>query len=148
MKKLFFSLLMVGLLYGNVYALKFGLEFQAGSQVLVGANFRLSHFIELKPQLGLRFANDNNFFQLNANGNFYFPDLGKLQHYAGFEILISKATNRDTDFGLGGHYGLRYDINEVVSLFGEAGLIFMITPSSSLITNSSGVGVTFYILNR
>ena len=52
MRKLALSILIIGLFCGNVFPFKLGLEFQAGQQMLFGANMRFSDLFELKPQLG------------------------------------------------------------------------------------------------
>jgi len=146
MKKLVFSMLIVGLFCGNVFPFKLGLEFQAGQQMLFGANMRFSDFFELKPQLGFIFSDFQDEFDLVVNGNFYLSDLGQLQQYVGPGINF--AFSDETRFGINGNYGLRYDINDALSIFGQVGLGMIFTPDFSISTYSSGVGLTFYMLNR
>ena len=146
MKKLVFSMLIVGLFCGNVFPFKLGLEFQAGQQMLFGANMRFSDFFELKPQLGFIFSDFQDEFDLVVNGNFYLSDLGQLQQYVGPGINF--AFSDETRFGINGNYGLRYDINDALSIFGQVGLGMIFTPDFFISTYSSGVGLTFYMLNR
>ncbi|NLD99390.1 MAG: hypothetical protein GX640_05900 [Fibrobacter sp.] len=148
MKKVKVVLLLVGIFYGSAFPLKLGLEFQAGNQSLVGANLRFTERFELKPQLGLLFRENYSQFQLVVNANFYLPDIGKVQHYAGPGMYLGFASGQDGQFGLDGHYGLRYNINDAISLFGQLGLGFNITPSFQLSTFTSGAGITFYILEN
>lgn len=148
MKKTIMSVLMVGLLCSSAFPFKLGLEFQAGDQLFIGTNMRFSDFFELKPQLGFQFADDYDVFNLLVSGNFYLPDLGKLQHYAGLGIDLGFVSDEDAQFVLDGHYGLRYDINEVVSIFGQVGLGFVLAPEFAMTTYSSGAGITFYVMDR
>ena len=146
MKKLTLSILIIGLSCGNVFPFKLGLEFQAGQQMLFGANMRFSDLFELKPQLGFIFSDFQDEFDLVVNGNFYLSDLGQLQQYVGPGINF--AFSDETSFGINGNYGLRYDINDALSIFGQVGLGMIFTPDFSIGTYSTGVGLTFYMLNR
>ncbi len=148
MKKAVMSMIIVGLLSASAFPFKLGLEFQAGEQMVVGANMRFSELFELKPKLGFLFSDPVNLFSLVVDGNFYLPDLGELQHYAGFGVNLAIVSEDDaSEFGLDGHYGLRYDINEVVSIFGQVGLGMIFTPDFVMSTYSTGAGVTFFIIN-
>lgn len=146
MKKLSLSMLVVGLLCTSAFPFKLGLEFQAGELMLFGANLRFSDFFELKPQLGFEFGEIRDEFDLAVNGNFYLSDLGQLQQYVGPGVNF--AFSDESSFGLNGNYGLRYDINDALSIFGQIGLGMIFTPHFSIGTYSSGVGLTFYMLNR
>ncbi|HLV30317.1 MAG TPA: hypothetical protein VKY57_01985 [Chitinispirillaceae bacterium] len=146
MKKLTLSILIVGLFCGNAFPFKLGLEFQAGQKMLFGANMRFSDLFELKPQLGFIFSDFQDEFDLVVNGNFYLSDLGQLQQYVGPGINF--AFSDETSFGINGNYGLRYDINDALSIFGQVGLGMIFTPDFSIGTYSTGVGLTFYMLNR
>lgn len=146
MKKLTLSMLIVGLLCTSAFPFKLGLEFQAGQVMLFGANLRFSDFFELKPQLGFMFNDDRDEFDLAVNANFYLSDLGRLQQYVGPGVNFAFSDN--SSFGIKGNYGLRYDINDAVSIFGQVGLGMIFTPDFSISTYSSGVGLTFYLLNR
>src|SRR5690554_3379861 len=145
MKKLTLSILIVGLFCGNAFPFKLGLEFQAGQKMLFGANMRFSDLFELKPQLGFIFSDFQDEFDLVVNGNFYLSDLGQLQQYVGPGINF--AFSDETSFGINGNYGLRYDINDALSIFGQVGLGMIFTPDFSIGTYSTGVGLTFYMLN-
>ena len=146
MRKLALSILIIGLFCGNVFPFKLGLEFQAGQQMLFGANMRFSDLFELKPQLGFIFSDFQDEFDLVVNGNFYLSDLGQLQQYVGPGINF--AFSDETSFGINGNYGLRYDINDALSIFGQVGLGMIFTPGFSISTYSTGVGLTFYMLSR
>lgn len=139
-------MLIVGLLCTSAFPFKLGLEFQAGQVMLFGANLRFSDFFELKPQLGFMFDDDRDEFDLAVNANFYLSDLGRLQQYVGPGVNFAFSDN--SSFGINGNYGLRYDINDAVSIFGQVGLGMIFTPDFSISTYSSGVGLTFYLLNR
>ncbi len=139
-------MLIVGMLCGSAFPFKLGLEFQAGQQMLVGGNLRFSEFFELKPQLGFVFSEFIDEFDLVVNANFYLADLGKLKQYVGPGVNF--AFSDPTRFGLSGNYGLRYDINDALSIFGQVGLGMIFTPDFEISTFSSGVGLTFYMLNR
>lgn len=146
MKKLTLSMLIVGLLCTSAFPFKLGLEFQAGQVMLFGANLRFLDFFELKPQLGFMFDDERDEFDLAVNANFYLSDLGRLQQYVGPGVNFAFSDN--SSFGINGNYGLRYDINDAVSIFGQVGLGMIFTPDFSISTYSSGVGLTFYLLNR
>ena len=144
MKKLLLSTLIIGILSGNAFSLQFGLEYTAGTQSIVGANLRISDVFEFKPQLGFVFSDDFNGLNLIFNGNYYFTDYSGLQQYAG-GALDMFVGDGNSEFMINGHYGMRYDINEVLSLFGEAGLNILFDPFV-LSTFTGGVGITFFIL--
>jgi hypothetical protein len=146
MKKMAVSMMMVGLLYASAFPFKLGLEFQAGGQMLFGGNLRFSDFFELKPQLGFIFSEPRDEFDLAINANFYLSDLGRLQQYVGPGVDF--AISDESSFGINGNYGLRYNINDAISIFGQIGLGMIFTPDFALATYSSGVGLTFYILNK
>lgn len=148
MKKIVLSMFIIGLLSSSAFPFKLGLEFQAGEQMIAGANMRITDFFELKPQIGFLFGGDDNgIFDLIVSGNFYLSDMGKLQQYVGPGINL-EFTSGDNLFGLDGHYGLRYDINDQVSIFGQVGLGMFFTPDFSIFTHSTGVGLTFFIINK
>jgi hypothetical protein len=141
MKKLY-AIIITALFITQPAAFKMGLEFSVMEQATVGLNLRLSEKFELKPQLGFSFQEDNNTFRLNVDGNFYLPQIQTLQHYAGPGISLYANTD-DVLFSINGHYGLRYDINEIISTFGEIGIGINFDP---FILNAfrGGLGVTFY----
>jgi hypothetical protein len=141
MKKLY-AFIIIALVITQSAAFKMGLEFSVMEQATVGLNLRLTEKFELKPQLGFSFNEDNNMFRLNVDGNFYLPQIQNLQHYAGPGISLL-ATSGDLFFSLNGHYGLRYDINEIISTFGEIGLGITFDPFI-LNTFKGGLGLTFY----
>ncbi len=125
-----------------------GFEFSVDPSRVVGMNIRFNDLYELKPGLGFRLSDNETIFNLAIDNNFYFISGFDLSHYAGFGFAIQIAERDnggdDTDITLDGHYGLRYDINDVISLFGDLGLAFAIDPWVFR-TFRSGVGVTFFI---
>ena len=146
MKKNFLSMMIVGLLCTSAFPFKFGMEFQAGDLMLFGANFRFFEFFELKPQIGFEFGETRDEVDLAVNGNFYLSDLGQLQQYVGPGVNFAFSDN--SRFAINGNYGLRYDINEAISVFGQIGLGMVFSPDFIIRTYSTGVGLTFYMLNR
>ncbi len=148
MRKMIKTLVMIGLLCGSAFPFKLGLEFQAGSQLLVGANMRFSDLLEIKPQLGFKINDASSQFDMAVSGNFYLPELGDLQHYAGAGLFLNVYEEQDEQFGIDGHYGLRYDINKIFGIFGQVGLAMNLAPEFEMASFSSGVGCTFYIINR
>jgi hypothetical protein len=155
MKKILCTLA-VGIICCSAYPLKLGLEFRATDDAswevsTIGVNLGITDQFELKPQLGFRLG-DSPRMNLILDGNFYLPDISSLRHYAGFGLHISVWDNEEnndsdnSDFYLNGHYGLRYDINDVISLFGEIGLNFIFDPFM-MVTTRPGLGVTFYFPN-
>ena len=145
MKKAIMTILYVGLLAGSAFPFRMGLEFGVNSVPTIGLNLRVIDFLEVKPQLGFMFSDNYNSFTLGTDVNFYLPGIGDLQHYAGPGIGFNVNTN-DADFGLNGHYGLRYDFNEVLSAFGEIGFTMDFDPFV-LASSRAGVGLTVYFPN-
>ena len=145
MRKTVLATLCIGLLAVSAFPFRMGLEFGVYSTPTVGLNLRVIDFIEVKPQLGFLFSDDYNSFTLGTDVNFYLPQIGDLQHYAGPGIGFNVNTD-DSDFQLDGHYGLRYDFNEVLSAFGQIGFTMGFDP---LIFASSraGLGLTVYFPN-
>lgn len=148
MKKIVMSLVFAGLLCSSVYSFDFGLEFQAGENILIGTNMRFTDQFELKPQLGFLFSDPTDLFLLAVDANYYLPQLGNLDHYLGGGINLGIVSEGDETFGINGHYGLRYGINEIVSIFGQIGLNFVFTPDFAMNTTSSALGVTFFIIRK
>ncbi|HEX2955623.1 MAG TPA: hypothetical protein VHO70_02255 [Chitinispirillaceae bacterium] len=142
MKKVTIVFLALFLVTKSVYPLRMGLEFGVSDKATVGLNLRLVENFELKPALGFTFTEDDNFFALSVDGNFYLPQIQTLQHYAGPGIWFN--VNSDDGYvGVNGKYGLRYNINEVLSTFGEIGLNVQFSPFI-LTTFRGGLGMTFY----
>jgi|GEM_PF-3832872 len=144
MKKIVASLLFVAIAATAAYPFKLGIEFSAGASEQIGANLRFNDLFEFKPQIGFSFSDDDNRFNLLLDGNFYLPDIEELHHYAGFGLGMFFQTDTDGRINLNGHYGLRYDVNDIVSLFGEGGLSMVFDPFV-MATFKGGVGCTFYI---
>lgn len=143
MRKLSLFLFLAVVVSKSAYPLGLGLEFSAGSDITVGVNLRLMEKFELKPQLGFSIIEDASLFALNLDGNFYLPQMQNLQHYVGPGITIT-AIEGNSNFGIDGHYGLRYNFNDVISTFGEIGLGMNFDPFN-LVTFRSGLGLTFFI---
>jgi opacity protein-like surface antigen len=142
MKKLSHFLFLIAVFATTAFPFRMGMEFSVSQQATVGLNLRLTEKFELKPQLGFGFAEDNNSFILTVDGNFYLPQMQNLQHYAGPGISFS-AYSDDTYFNINGHYGLRYDFNDVISTFGEIGIGLTFDPFM-MNTFKGGLGLTFY----
>ena len=81
------------------------------------------------------------------DGNFYLPEIPQLQHYAGFGFNMFFQSETDGIVGLDGHYGVRYDINEVFSVFGELGLGINSFDPFDMSTFKSGIGCTIFFPN-
>ena len=145
MKKAASILACVVLLSSSAYPFRLGLEFQTGSDQHIGVNMRINDLVEIKPALGFSFSDNDNRFRLLVNGNFYLPQIMDLQHYAGPGIALD-VHNDNTDFSLNGNYGLRYDFNEVLSTFGEVGLVMQFDPFV-IRTLRAGVGLTIFFPN-
>jgi hypothetical protein len=143
MRKTGFGILIVALLCTRAFPLGFGLEYSAFGNNVVGANLRINDAFEFKPQLGFTFSDAYNNLHLIFNGNYYFTETSGLQHYAGGALDLSVGDG-NSDVGLIGHYGMRYDINDVISLFGEAGIDMRFDPFI-LSSFRGGAGITFYI---
>ncbi|MBN1602449.1 MAG: hypothetical protein JW915_12625 [Chitinispirillaceae bacterium] len=143
MRKLSVFLFLAVIISKSAYPLGLGLEFSVDNDIAVGVNLRLTEKFELKPQLGFSIIEDASLFTLNVDGNFYLPQMQNLQHYAGPGISIT-AFEGNSDFGIDGHYGLRYDFNDIISAFGQIGLGINFDPFA-LTTFRSGLGLTFYI---
>jgi opacity protein-like surface antigen len=142
MKKSYLSLLFIITLCTSIYPLRLGVEFIASNQPTLGVNLRLTDVFELKPNLGFAFAENVSVFYLGLDGNYYLPEMGELQHYAGGGFGLNAVTDA-TRFSLNGHYGLRYDVNEIISIFGEGGV--QMTFNEFIFSSfMGGVGVTFY----
>jgi hypothetical protein len=142
MKKTALVMIVIGLLSTAAYPFRLGLEFSVFDQPTIGANMRISDMFELKPQMGFSFSENFNTFALLVDGNFYLPQIQDLQHYAGPGIAL-EATSDDVQFGMNGHYGLRYDFNDNISAFGEIG-IHIGFDDFYLTTLRSGAGITIF----
>lgn len=148
MKKLLLSTMIIGVLAGNAFPLQFGLEYMTGAQSIIGTNLRINDVFEFKPQLGFSFSDPGSNLQLILNGNYYFTESSGLQQYAGGALDMVFGDNvfgQDiSNIMINGHYGMRYDINEVLSLFGELGINMDFDPFV-LSTFTGGMGLTIFI---
>lgn len=146
MKKFVPALCLFVLMSRSVFSFQLGLEFGVNPNLLMGANMRFSELFELKPQLGFLFKEDFSQLHLIVDGNFYLPEIMDLQHYAGLGLDLDVQSGNGGGFGLDGHYGLRYNINEIVSLFGQVGMRFDFDP---FIFQSfrGGAGITIFFPN-
>lgn len=142
MKKTALVMVVIGLLSTAAYPFRLGLEFSVSDQPTVGVNMRISDLFELKPQMGFSFSENFNTFNLIVDGNFYLPQLQDLQHYAGPGIALY-ADSDNARFGMNGHYGLRYDINDIISTFGEIGIRIGFD-DFFLTTFRGGAGITIF----
>jgi len=148
MKHLLF-LLAVVLLSSSAFPITLGLEFKASGDEVVALNIGFSDQFELKPQVGFQLG-DAAHLNLIIDGNIYLPDISPLRHYIGPSLIFSTWDNGNsnadnTSFYLGGHYGLRYNVNEVISLFGEIGIILDFDPDFAMTSFRPGLGCTFYL---
>lgn len=147
------ALLCIGLAVVSSYCYpQFGIDFSVGEMGFIGPNIRFSHFYELKPSLEFTVTdNKSNSIGILAENNFYLVDVYNLQNYVGFGIGF--VSNKDSNGNktkhtmLTGQYGLRYDFNSVVSVFGQLGLLVELDPVV-LSTHKSAIGITLYFPNR
>jgi hypothetical protein len=146
MKRAALCILFVAFFTSAALPFQLGAEFSAGDATMLGLNLRFSHLFELKPQVGFLLSEDINSFYLHCDGNFYFTDIAQLQHYAGFAIIMNTISHTDATFTLNGHYGLRYNFNDVFSIFGEGGIGVIVKPFI-LSTFKGGLGCTIYFPN-
>jgi hypothetical protein len=146
MKRFMISGMLAAALAIQVSAADFGIEFSAGSSQNVGVNVRFSDLYEMKPGIGFRVSENDVVFAFSMDNNFYFISGFDLSHYAGVGVGITAINNDndDVDVTIDGHYGLRYDINAIVSIFGDLGLAFDIDPLVFR-TFRSALGCTFFI---
>jgi len=137
---------MVLLLAVQTFSASLGLEFKADEAENIALNIGFSDQFELKPQVAFRLG-DGAFIDLIVDGNFYFAEMSGLRHYAGFGVhfKIEDTANDNTAVNLGGHYGLRYDVNEIISIFGEIGVLVDFQDGFSLSSTRPGLGCTFYL---
>jgi hypothetical protein len=131
---------------------QFGIDFTVGSSNFVGPNIRFSHLYELKPLFAISIIdNKSDAIGIIINNNFYLKDIGRLQNYIGFAIGYINSMDdfivvNNGAMLIGGQYGLRCNLNEIVSIFGEIGVVSSIDPFF-MTTAKSGLGVTFYFPN-
>ncbi|MBN1576497.1 MAG: hypothetical protein JW913_08095 [Chitinispirillaceae bacterium] len=147
MRKTIVSLLIVGIFAATAHPFQLGVEFSVGEIPQVGANMRFNDLFELKPQLEFSFSENNNALGLCIDGNFYLPDISDLQHYAGFGFNFLVQSDYDSYAGLNGHYGLRYNINDIFSIFGELGIWIKRFDPFYMTTFKGGIGCTIYFPN-
>lgn len=152
-------MLLVGLMCGSAFSFNLGANFgfvnnatKGGTGTEVSARIGLTEKMELAPRLGFCFG-DGSTFAIGADFNYYLSSIGDLQQYLGggldfskTAVLIGVSKTSDSYFGINGHYGLRYDFNDVVGVFGQVGLDIPFAPDFMFGTFSSGVGLTFQII--
>jgi hypothetical protein len=142
MKKALAVLLCAGL-FTAACPFQLGLDFSIGTKSQISANMRFNHLFELKPQVGFGIRKNMNSLNPGIDANFYLPDISGLQHYVGAGLDVYTAEGTQGTFEIGGHYGLRYNVNEIISIFGEIGIAVDNDPFV-MSSFTEGIGCTIY----
>ncbi|MDG5815696.1 hypothetical protein QA601_11440 [Chitinispirillales bacterium ANBcel5] len=133
------------IMVASTKAVEIGIPFTVGDAFSLGARIHITDSYAVEPLVGFQFQDNNNALSLDIRNLFYIREQNDLEHYVGGNIYVTFQENIDTQFGLGGFYGLQYPITDAVEIFGELGAIFNIEPTSIFSTLRSGVGIIFYI---
>lgn len=125
------------------YSKKIGFNFGAGSSAYVGALFHFNSVYCLNPLFPFFSIGDNPMiFGVEISNRFYLSPMRTLDHYLyGSFGFVYHRFDEFTYSGIG--YGLQYQINENVSLFGEIG-VTVFHDEITIDIGRSGLGVIFY----
>ena len=126
------------------YGGKIGIDFTVSNQSDLGLKWHISNLYCMNPYLGFNFAKvrDNTFFLIGIGNQFYLPSFAELDQY----INISPAfylIGNNPNFEGNVSYGLQYQFNNTISIFGELG-IEVIVPDGQVGTFRSGLGAILY----
>lgn len=89
-------------------------------------------------------ASDGHGLSPKVAANLYLKKMQDLQHYIGIGASIySLLPAYEKNVMLNIHYGLRYDLNKILSTFGEFGVQTNFHPKVQ--SFSTGIGLTFYV---
>jgi hypothetical protein len=133
-----------------------GIEFTMGNSYVLSLDIHTSNFFELKPQVEfnptfslINFDPAVNFYLYDSRDCFFRVDethlikIPKLQIYCGLGITFPVNGNNST-VGFLLDYGLRYNINEILSLVGQIGAEAKGNPFRPAF--NGGLGFSLYIL--
>jgi hypothetical protein len=145
-KSLVFALGMAAIAAAADYSGKLGMNFIASSTATAGLRYHFGKAYCLNPQLGFSFRDerqgDDFILSLIVGNLIYLPELASIDPY--IDISPAFTTANDGDLDLGASFGAQYQVNQTVSLFGEAGLQFGLTGDFTVTTFTSGAGVALY----
>jgi len=128
------------------YGGKIGIDFTLSEQPTIGMKWHISKLYCVNPFFGFlaagKSADQGNLLIVGLGNQFYLPSFLALDHY----INISPAY-----YGFGGSgffegklsYGLQYQCNNTISIFGELGIVYY-SRDYLAETFRSGVGAIFY----
>ena len=150
LKKIIFSVVALSMFNFSVFATQLGFEFFSNSTPWLNANILVNEAIELKPGIQLHFGDNINTIGIGFDFNYYLSPIKPFNHYIGAGISFvsieyeNPLINDETSISFNGHYGLRYTLNEHMSIFGELGVNLKFSPTV-FSTQRPGLGVTFYL---
>ena len=133
-------------LFAASYEGKVGLDFTFSYQPYVGLKWHIANGYCMNPYLGFIAVGNNTAFPylyVGIGNQFYLPPLFALDQY----INVSPAlylNNRKLYFNGSVSYGLQYQFNNAISVFGELG-IEIAAPNVLVESFRNGVGVIFYL---
>jgi len=111
----------------------------------VGLRIHISDMFALQPTVSLCFTGDSTSttnIGFNADFLFYLFESNGIKEYLGANVGANSAD--DTNFRIGGIFGLQHSVTSAVDLFGQIGLGIRFEPSR-LYTVNTQVGLIFYI---
>jgi len=141
---------------GSASALELGVPFGFGGNTTfgsvggwgsgsdIGVRLHISDVFALQPTLSFALASGNNNVGFNVDALFYLFESNGIRQYLGVNAGVN-ITDGDSNFRLGGIYGLQHELVSSVDLFGQMGLGVRFEPGRIYTVNTQ-VGVIFYIL--
>ena len=138
---------------GRAHALELGMPFGFGSNTTFGAagdywgadvglRIHFSDLFALQPAVSLSATDGNTNVGLNFDALFYLLESNGIREYVGANVGFN--AGNDSNFRLGGIFGLQHPLTDAVDLFGQVGFGLRFDPTWFYTVNTQ-LGVIFYL---
>ena len=138
----------------GAHALELGMPFGFGSNTTFGAaagdywgsdvglRIHFSDMFAMQPAVSLVAAEGNTIIGLNFDALFYLFESNGVREYLGANLGFNAGI--DSNFRLGGIFGLQHPLTDAVDLFGQVGFGLRFDPTWFYTVNTQ-LGVIFYL---
>jgi hypothetical protein len=143
-------------LQAATYGGKIGMDFMVSNQPTVGFRWHIADAYCMSPYVGFYHVGNGTgqgtptliptqgtaTFVFGIGNRIYLPSFAALDDYINVSPSVA-VNNKTANFDGSVSYGLQYEINTTISIFGEAG-VEVVTPQPTVGSFRSGIGLVFY----
>jgi len=124
---------------------KLGLVIQTGYSTQGGIIYQPNSAFAIAPSLGVVFNSDLWLASIDVSARFYLKNTNVIRHYV-FVMPGIAFDESDAIFRAGIGYGFQHDISDVLSIYGQLGIVTNFTSNNSItsVFNPS-IGLSAYI---